>query len=85
MSYKVIQIRLMSGPGYGSWNWTVINVNVWHYLLTKANNRKYCLNTSLGINWLQKLKEEKDIDVVIDSSLKFEIRHAHCSENKKGK
>ena len=31
------------------------------------------LNTPLGVNELQKVNEEKDIGVVIDSSLKFEI------------
>ena len=74
----------MNWPDYGSWNWTVINVNVWHYILTKkTNNRKYCLNTPLGVNELQKVNEEKDIGEVIDSSLKFEIHLANCPENKK--
>ena len=52
----------MSGPCYGSWNWTLINVNVWHYLLTQK---------PLGVNELQKVNEEKDIGIVTDSSLKF--------------
>ena len=51
----------------------------------KANNRQYCLNTLLGVNELQKVNEEKEIGVVIDSSLIFEIHVAHCPENKKGK
>ena len=42
----------------------------------KANNQKYLLNTSLDVNGLQKVNEEKDIGVVIDSSLKFEIHVA---------
>ena len=69
----------MSEPGYGSWNWTPININVWHYLLTKANNQKYFLNTPLGLNMvneLQKVSEEKDIVVVLDSSLKVELHAA---------
>ena len=48
----------------------------------KANNRKYFLNTPLGVNELQKVNEENDIGLVIDSSLKFEI---HVAEKKKGK
>ena len=44
----------MGGSGYGSWNWTVINVNVRDYLLPKKQyNRKYFLNTSLGANELR--------------------------------
>ena len=39
----------------------------------KANNWNYCLNTPLDVNELQKLNEEKDIWVVTDSSLKFDI------------
>ena len=36
----------------------------------KVNNRKYFWNTPLGVNELQKVSgEEKDIGVVIDSSL----------------
>ena len=67
----------MSGSGYGSWNWTLINVNVWHSLLTKKRIiENIFLNTPLGVNELQKLNEEKDIGVVIDSSLKFEIHVA---------
>ena len=42
----------------------------------KANDRKYFLNTPLGVNKLQKVNEEKDIGEVIDSSLKFEIHVA---------
>ena len=42
----------------------------------KVNKQKYFLNTPLGVNKLQKVNEEKDIGVVIDSSLKFEIHIA---------
>ena len=35
----------------------------------KVNNQQYFLNTLLGVNELQKVNEEKDIGVVIDSSL----------------
>ena len=42
----------------------------------KVNNRKYCLTTPLSVNVLQKVNEEKDIGVVIDSSLKFELHVA---------
>ena len=35
----------------------------------KVNNRKYLLITPLCVNELQKVSEEKDIGVVIDSSL----------------
>ena len=51
----------------------------------KANNLKYCLNTPLGVIELQKLNEERDIGVVVDSFLIFEIHLAHCPENKEGK
>ena len=66
----------MSGPGYGSWNWTLINVKVWHFINKKANNQKYFLNPPLDVNELQKVSEEKDIGVVIDSTLKFELHVA---------
>ena len=42
----------------------------------KAINQKYFLNTPLGVNELQKVNEEKEIVVVIDSSLKFELHVA---------
>ena len=49
---------------------------MWHYLLTKKWIIKIFLNTPLGVNELQKVNKEKDIEVVIDSSLKFEIHVA---------
>ena len=55
----------MSGPGYASWNWTLINNK-------KANYRKYFF----FCKWITKVNEEKDIRVVIDSSLKFELHGA---------
>ena len=42
----------------------------------KTNDRKYFLNTPLGVNELQKVNEEKEIRVFIDSSLKFELHFA---------
>ena len=39
--------------------------------IKKKANQKYFLNTPFDVNELQKVKEEKDIVVVIDSSLKF--------------
>ena len=65
----------MSGPGYGSWNWTLIYVNVWQYLLTKKRLIKNIFYIHL-VNELQKVSEEKDIEVYIDSSLKFELNVA---------
>ena len=41
------------------------------------NNRKHFLSTPLGVNELQKVNEEKNIRVVTDSSLKFELHVAN--------
>ena len=60
----------MSGHGYASWNWTLINVNV--SINKKANNWR----KKFFCKWITKVNEEKDIWVVIDSSLKSELHGA---------
>ena len=67
----------MSAPGYGSWKLNSDKFKCMTLSINKkVNNQKYFLNTPLGVNKLQKVNEEKDIGIVIDSSLKFEIHVA---------
>ena len=66
----------MSGPGWllklnpDKCNCMTLSIN------KNANNQKYFLNTPLGINELLKVSEKKDIGIVIDYSLKFELHVA---------
>ena len=48
------------------------------YISKRPNNQKYLVNAPIGVNELQSVNEEKDIGVVIDFSLKFEL---HIAEN----